>query len=146
MTDDLTEALRPLMTEILDLLVEDVPDGWQGLDFSLATAGSVSTADLIARGDGGAAVQVIDFSPMLFMRLMELRTLTAQPGRGAWFTCRITVHQDRSLDIDYDYDSRPEIDPAPAPESYVEDLGIYPRDGEHIPDWLSRELEAAGQP
>lgn len=75
--------------------------------------------------------------------LRELRSLMYRPGKGAWYTavCTVTSSGEVSFDVD---DDEPQWDIDVVPETYAEDLEMFPRDEEHRPAWLQEKLRLAG--
>ena len=67
----------------------------------------------------------------------ELRRLMYRPGRGTWFSARLTVSDQGDYRSDYDYDDEPRFDPPVALELYLKDLESFPRDASRIPAWVA---------
>jgi Immunity protein YezG-like len=66
----------------------------------------------------------------------ELRKLTAQPGKGAWYGAVFTVDRAGKFDVTFDYDTKPAFPGGIEDESYLKDLEAFPRDPEYIPEWM----------
>jgi len=67
--------------------------------------------------------------------LTELRAGMYEPGRGTWLHARYTLRPDDTFDFDFQLDTEPHWTEQPAPNHYPDELGRFPRDDEHIPDW-----------
>ncbi|NHC12931.1 hypothetical protein G9H71_03965 [Motilibacter sp. E257] len=67
-----------------------------------------------------------------------------QQGKGAWYTARVGVTPDGRLSIDLDYDHEPQWRFDVVPETYVEDLEMFPRDEESLPGWLKEKVRQSG--
>jgi nicrotizing toxin Mtb-like protein len=72
----------------------------------------------------------------------RLRAGMYREGRGTWFNARYRLDHPSSYNLEYDRDE-PEWDLTPPPQAYPDDLRLFPRDEENIPEWLSRRLAAA---
>ena len=75
----------------------------------------------------------------------NLRKAMYQQGRGTWYSATLVV-VDGHGSVDFNFDREPNWDSRVSPLSYVRDLERYPRDGDHIPDWLAERLEQARTP
>lgn len=67
----------------------------------------------------------------------QMRDLTANPIRGAWYMISIEFYRNGLPPIiQYNYHDKP-IFSIPVPLAlYKKDLKVYPRAPQHIPDWL----------
>ncbi|TDQ53743.1 hypothetical protein EV190_103194 [Actinorugispora endophytica] len=83
------------------------------------------------------------FSPPLeiFKKLKELRRGMYIPGKGTWFSARYVITRPGNYRVDYNYDEEPAFTIPPVAGSYKLDLQHFPRDDEHIPDWLRQKLQ-----
>lgn len=75
----------------------------------------------------------------------ELRDVMYWPGVGTWLSMELTVARTGGkgkVDVRFDYDGRPDWTDPPNPTLYAKELHKYPRDPEHIPDWLRERIEA----
>ncbi|TDQ53752.1 hypothetical protein EV190_103203 [Actinorugispora endophytica] len=76
-------------------------------------------------------------------KLDELRNGMYTPKKGTWFSARYVITRPGNYRIDYNYDEEPAFTIPPVAGSYKLDLQHFPRDDEHIPDWLRRKLQEA---
>ncbi len=69
-----------------------------------------------------------------------------QEGKGTWFSLRCTINSQGGFTVDYNYDQDPQI-VFPTAQGFTNDLKYFPRDDEHIPEWLREKLreEAEGR-
>lgn len=140
-------ALGPaeLHQQIGQGLVAAAPPGWVELRMTQVQVGkagqTLHRAVLTSGEEHGRWSTAMDVGEAMY----ELRRLTYQPGKGAWYTAVVTVTSSGSISFDFDYDGEPEWDIEVVPESYVEDLEMFPRDEEHRPAWLREKLELAGR-
>ena len=80
--------------------------------------------------------------PQLHDAVAELRSAMYRPSAGTWFSMRMTVSAAGSVDVSFNYDDLPPTSFDFAPDAYAADLRAFPRDTEHIPQWLSEQLDA----
>jgi hypothetical protein len=129
-----------ICAEIGGVLAGGLPDGWAKATLhwsDLVSSGSMATLAVVdADGDSLRAVAV----PQGINRLCRrLRKGMYTEGRGTWYTLAYTLVPGR-YSIDFDYDDEPDA-PSFVPEQYAQDLKFFPRDEEHIPDWLRKKLD-----
>ncbi|WP_231972522.1 immunity protein YezG family protein [Nocardiopsis alborubida] len=75
----------------------------------------------------------------------QLRYGMYQDSKGAWFSLTYKILQSGQYNVHFNYDERPSFLFPPSPEEYAADLEEFPRDPEHIPEWLREELRKAEQ-
>jgi hypothetical protein len=120
-------------------LVAAAPGGWRELRLELDAAGPLTRATFaVVTADGAVASEPVPAE--VFAHTDAFRAATAGPGTGAWFRCRVTVVPGPDVAADLDYDTEPRFDVPPAPETWVEELRLHPRDAAHIPPWLRHHL------
>ncbi|KZB87585.1 hypothetical protein [Amycolatopsis regifaucium] len=133
------DLIQQLGTALLDL----VPvEGWRRIDLVSAMTVPAQDLGLTVIMDDGSRPEIAPPTELNVI-LAKLRTLLYRPGRGAWFSARISMNPPGAIFYDYNYDYEPVLTPPMEPEHYVEDLKKFPRDPEHIPAWLSEKLAAA---
>lgn len=97
-----------------------------------------------ATPDGKVNSPTLPFA--VYGALDALRAAMYREGAGTWFSATFRVTAAGSATAEFDYEGEPRWDVPPAPGVYVADLESYPRDAEHIPEWLSARLaEAAAE-
>ncbi|QWF79501.1 TNT domain-containing protein [Amycolatopsis sp. CA-230715] len=67
----------------------------------------------------------------------KLRAGMYRDGRGTWFNARYQLDHPSSYNLEYDREE-PEWDLAPPPQAYADELRMFPRSEENVPDWLLR--------
>nr|GFD13731.1 hypothetical protein [Tanacetum cinerariifolium] len=68
----------------------------------------------------------------------QLRDLTADTVKGAWYTVSIEFHRNSPRPtIHYNYYDKPAFGHPLPLALYKKDLKVYPRATQHIPDWLA---------
>lgn len=134
------ELLKEIGGEILDFQ----PQKGERLVYEdMAVAGYGSSRLTAIHGDGtseriGSPVSIIETCE-------KLRHGMYQEGKGTWFSMTYTITRPSSFTVEFNYDEQPKFQFAPDPELYVEDLKRFPRNPEHIPEWLQEKLREAEQ-
>ena len=72
------------------------------------------------------------------MRLKKLREdmYAMSPNKGAWYTAMFTVNSNGKFDSVFDYNNKPDFKYEPGDDKYIDDLEVFPREDNLIPDWL----------
>lgn len=73
----------------------------------------------------------------------RLRTGMYREGRGTWFNARYQLDHPSSYNLEYDREE-PNWDLAPPPQAYADELRMFPRTEENVPDWLMRRMAGLG--
>lgn len=143
MRPTLPTAAEPLLAELCEILELSAPLQWESVRFSVQSTvlTDTSTASAVKK-DGTRRSYAV---PEVFStKLDEFRGACYEPGRGTWFSATITLQDGAEPDVRLNYDEKPEWPGAwPHPYSYVRDLEFFPRDDEHMPDWLREQVELA---
>jgi hypothetical protein len=75
----------------------------------------------------------------------RLRAGMYREGRGTWFNARYKLDHPSSYNLEYDREE-PGWDVPPPPQAYPDDMRMFPRTDENVPEWLRRRLAAAPPP
>ncbi|WP_050983475.1 TNT domain-containing protein [Saccharomonospora azurea] len=73
----------------------------------------------------------------------RLRSGMYREGRGTWFNARYQLDHPSSYNLEYDREE-PAWDLAPPPQAYADELRMFPRSEENVPDWLMRRMAGLG--
>ncbi|MFC4004460.1 glycohydrolase toxin TNT-related protein [Prauserella oleivorans] len=73
----------------------------------------------------------------------RLRAGMYREGRGTWFNARYQLDHPSSYNLEYDREE-PKWDLAPPPQAYADELRMFPRSEENVPDWLMRRMAGLG--
>ncbi|WP_307832221.1 TNT domain-containing protein [Prauserella cavernicola] len=73
----------------------------------------------------------------------RLRAGMYREGRGTWFNARYQLDHPSSYNLEYDRDE-PHWDLAPPPQAYADELRMFPRSEDNVPDWLMRRMSGLG--
>ncbi|RSN43871.1 hypothetical protein [Actinomadura sp. WAC 06369] len=138
------EEQQEALTEVGKLLLSTAPANWSEIRYSIHALACFAKSLIEAKLETGENIRL---RPPMSMgtRMLELRTAMYRPGQGTWFSANYVITKPSDYTVDFDYDSEPNFSPdafhfEPTPETYVEDLGFFPRDEEHIPDWLYNKI------
>lgn len=120
-------------------LVGVAPEDWFRLDLKyLATATVGQPVLTVLKQDRTKLTERVPHEVEHALR--DLRARMYEPGRGTWFALRFTVDPPLEYRALFDYDHDPNWWPALTPSDWTADLEAYPRDPEHVPDWLRAKL------
>jgi hypothetical protein len=136
-----------LQRETADALAAAAAPGWSEVVLTVsATVLAYDFAATVRLADGRNGD--IELPDAVKRGFPELRELMYEPGRGTWFSVRLTLRAGTepgySFDYDFNYDEDPKWSPPLAPTAFCRDLEAFPREDEHIPAWL-REVLAEGE-
>ncbi|MBB4686319.1 glycohydrolase toxin TNT-related protein [Amycolatopsis jiangsuensis] len=73
----------------------------------------------------------------------RLRAGMYRDGRGTWFNARYQLDHPSSYNLEYNRDE-PQWQLAPPPQAYSDELRLFPRTEENVPEWLIRRLSGLG--
>ncbi|MEU4740684.1 immunity protein YezG family protein [Actinosynnema sp. NPDC023658] len=122
--------------KIVDASLANLPDDWNTARITIYMLSSQS--HLGAEYTTQNVEAPIKFVPTFdaLRAFKELRELTAQPGKGAWYTAIFKMDRSGKFDVEFDYDIKPAFPYDVDDEDYHEDLDEYPREPEYIPEWM----------
>lgn len=69
----------------------------------------------------------------------RLRGGMYRDGRGTWFNARYQLDHPSSYNLEYNRDE-PSWNLAPPPQAYSDELRMYPRSEENVPEWVIRRM------
>ena len=64
-------------------------------------------------------------------------------GRGTWFNARYVLDHPSSYNLEYDREE-PRWNLAPPAQAYSDELRMFPRSEENVPEWLMRRMSGVG--
>lgn len=114
--------------------------GSEAVDCTVTSISDVAVCQIRVRdADGG----IVDH-PRPTLELLDavdaLRAAMYREGSGTWLTATWAVTVSGQVRATYEYDSRPAE--WIAASAYAEDLARFPRDPEHVPEWMSELVES----
>ncbi|MGA6163757.1 glycohydrolase toxin TNT-related protein [Amycolatopsis magusensis] len=131
-----------LVKQIGLALLRAAPRDWQRVTAEYRAVGRYHelTGEIVtADGDSREWVATHDIAT-LFGRL---RGGMYRDGRGTWFNARYQLDHPSSYNLEYDRDE-PSWDLMPPPQAYADELRMFPRAEENIPEWLMRRMSGLG--
>ncbi len=139
------ERAQQLYEQIGTAVVQRAPEGFEQVRVDARYAGKTSEYKVVALLADGSRVSVKGLPREFFKGFDELRAVTYQEGKGAWLSAAFVLSGQGRVSIDFDYDHEPAWTSPTVAGHYVEEVERYPRDPEHIPDWLRQRLAEAAQ-
>src|SRR5699024_9581901 len=73
----------------------------------------------------------------------RLRAGMYREGRGTWFNARYQLDHPSSYNLEYDREE-PDWDLMPPSQAYSDELHMFPRSEEDVPEWLMRRMSGLG--
>lgn len=129
------EAMLAAATTLLRLL----PKGEDHIEFQgNFLASRVAAHAFMVRKDGERVP--VTFPEETFTTLATLRNVMYKPGVGTWFSIRMNVYDDGSIQVVYNHKDEPSWRISPDPVDYVTDQHVYPIDEENQPEWLKQRV------
>ncbi|WP_232831899.1 antitoxin YezG family protein [Nocardiopsis sp. FIRDI 009] len=129
---------QEILTQFGVKVLDRVPDGWSRITYFRESVIEHSTALLEVEYEDGSTSRE---SPVgLGLMLDDLRAGMYQEGKGTWFSMKYVITPPGKFNVDFNYDEDPGLT-FPTPMGYTVDLKYFPRDEEHIPDWLREKLQ-----
>jgi hypothetical protein len=131
-----------------DVLAREVlaylPQGFDSVELEFSAAGPVAQASMWSTRSDGTETSFDDLTP-IYAAGRELRSAMYRENSGTWFSMKMTVTAQRTVDAAYNYDEVPWSSFDYAPDAFTADLEQYPRDNAHIPAWLRQQLDAGAR-
>lgn len=137
------ESHEDLIQQLADKLLDLAPQGWRRIDLVSAMTVPVQDLGLTVIMPDGTEPPVVPPRDLNVV-LAKLRMLCYQPGRGTWFSARVSIDPPGRIFYNYNMDYEPVLTEPMDAEHYAADLEMFPRDPAHMPEWLTKKLAAAG--
>jgi hypothetical protein len=120
------------------------PDDWEQLTVDYRAVGRYAeSTGKVTYSDG--ATDTWEMPADLRSLFARLRAGMYREGRGTWFNARYRLDQPSSYNLEYDREE-PGWDAPPPPAAYPDDMRLFPRTDENVPEWLRRRLATAPPP
>jgi hypothetical protein len=131
-----------LVKQIGLALLRSAPKDWQRITAHYRTVGRYHELDgEVTLADGSAEEWVATHDiATLFGRL---RAGMYREERGTWFNAHYQLDAPASYNLEYDRDE-PQWRLHPPPQAYADELRMFPRTEDNVPDWLMRRLAGLG--
>lgn len=132
-----------LVEEVLGLLRADLPEDWARLRLDFRDAGISQAVLSGARQNGQPLLDPLPAGVSALLR--EVRAAMYEPGRGTWFSAHVELRRDAEPEVRFNFTDDPQWSPTIAPTAFVLDHERFPRDDEHVPDWLAARFAEAAE-
>ncbi|MFD0902530.1 hypothetical protein [Actinomadura sediminis] len=128
-----------LLQKITLLLTHSLPPGWGECQVEHRSAGSHhETVGVLRRVTGpGLPTPYDDFPDELGRLFEQLREGMYAPGLGTWFTALFKLTFPFTYEVRYDREGPPRWQTPPPAAALEDELRRFPRDPEHVPEWLA---------
>ncbi|EHR61999.1 hypothetical protein [Saccharomonospora cyanea] len=126
------------------MLLDAVDGGWLRIDFRckvVSDAHDLALTVLLADGSSPA----VPLPEAILEPVLQLREEMYREGRGTWFSARWTLEPPGRMNLTYNLDWDPLWEPDVPASSWRADLEAFPRDGDHMPEWLRMRLAEADE-
>ncbi|WP_206790014.1 ferredoxin [Amycolatopsis sp. MtRt-6] len=136
------EQQQQLVNRIGHGLASLAPPGtWRQVRAEYRAAGRHIEADVVVTGQDGVP-RAVQPPPELLQLLGTLRAGMYRPGAGTWLGAVLTVDPGQGVGADFGFDREPRWRRTPPPIGFQDELRLFPRADQQVPDWLRRR--AAG--
>jgi hypothetical protein len=129
--------------EIAANLVRDIPSDWESATYDVQIVGGYINERMEVVFDNGETglVEIPDDSGL---KATRLRSGMYKQGAGTWFSVRLNLWSSGKYRCNFNYADKPSFGFAPDVRDYEQDLKLFPRDEERIPEWMREILEGKG--
>jgi hypothetical protein len=133
-----------LVKQIGLAMLRVAPEDWEQLTVDYRAVGRYAeSTGQVVYSDGVAEPWTMPADLQgLFARL---RGGMYREGRGTWFNARYRLDHPSSYNLEYDREE-PVWDMPPPPQAYPDDMRLFPRSDDNVPEWLRRRLATAPPP
>jgi hypothetical protein len=133
-----------LVKQIGLAMLRVAPDDWEQLTVDYRAVGRYAeSTGQVTFTDGSA--EPWEMPADLRALFARLRGGMYREGRGTWFNARYRLDHPSSYNLEYDREE-PVWDLAPPPQAYPDDMRMFPRSDDNVPEWLRRRLAVAPPP
>ena len=126
---------------------------WANVTVFFSQVGTSSSSSFRPRDADGNKVDVRP--PRYEKDFKELRVDMADPSTGAWFSTELSLSRDGAMKFTFNYTDRvywhgskpgdPAWQISPNDRAYLDDLRKFPRQPQHVPDWVPSSVRAPGE-
>lgn len=133
-----------LVKQIGLALLRAAPADWTAVEVAFRALGRYTeVSGRVSFADDRSAEMPI--SPEVAGLFVRLRAGMYREGRGTWFNARYQLDRPSAYNLEYDRDE-PQWSVPPPPPAYADEMRMFPRDEENVPEWLTHRLAALKPP
>ncbi|WP_158566905.1 hypothetical protein [Actinomadura craniellae] len=131
-----------ILQNIGSALLGSAPNDWEEVHFRYNGLIDITTMSLeVTKMDGSQ--ERLNPPDSAWQLTQDLRSGMYETRKGTWFSIHYIITRPARYSADFDYDNEPPFPFPVASGSFALDLQYFPRDDEHIPEWLRQKLEEA---
>jgi hypothetical protein len=127
-----------LLPSIAHALTGGVAPGWQSLRFEVWSIGGVMSYELFTSRDGKEHRSIPGIA--IYKPLNRLKTLCYVPEAGTWLSLTMHLTSSGELDVNYNFDAKPELDIDVSADDYELELRRFPRPTSLVPTWWQERI------
>lgn len=131
-----------LLDQVRQALLGKVAEGWRQVEVNYTASASLNQARIVVRAADGST-PAVNAPAELDETMTAIRRVMYEPGRGTWFSAKLTLTPPEELHVEFNFDDDPAWWPSVPAGLFERDLEVFPRDEEHIPQWLTEVLAEA---
>lgn len=139
------QQVNELFQSFTTRMIHSLPPPWDQLFIDFRAMGDYSELDAqIISVTGGAVSWQAPGAQEFFV---DLRQDMYKRRRGTWFSLKYHLVHPSRYTVEYNWEQEPDWAHVPPPEFFGKELEKFPREEEHMPEWLTRRVaeSAAGQ-
>src|SRR5699024_4227840 len=132
------------LEELAGAVVDVAPEGWRQLTYVACRVGAYAQ-DLLVFRAADEKVYQLPVPDGVYAPVEKLKKGLYAPGKGtgAWLTMTVSVHESMKCRVNYEYDSEPDPRFTVNARAYLQELERFPREKEHTPEWMWRQIQEA---
>ncbi|PDP84545.1 hypothetical protein CQJ94_28180 [Glycomyces fuscus] len=136
---------QKILKEFGESVLREAPREWVSITYDRESVIDHSSSLMVVEIENGDIIRSSAPSHTGTL-LADLRAGMYKDGKGTWFSMKYVITRPGRFKVRYNYDDDPNI-AFPTAWGFTNDLKYFPRDEEHIPDWLREKLreEAGGR-
>lgn len=134
------EHIESTLNKIIASAIDNIPSPeWENFSINICALNKMVAMEAFYEEKG----KFISFNPeangediMMKFRVLREMMYKENPDKGAWYSAYFTITNGYNLQASFDYDDKPEFEYEPSKEKFIDDINVFPRKKELVPDWL----------
>ncbi|WP_040922784.1 hypothetical protein [Saccharomonospora xinjiangensis] len=133
------ELRSELARQVGRMLLDAVEGEWVRIDLRCKVLSDVHDLALtVLMSDGSSPAVAVPEG--IVEPVLRIRELVYREGEGTWFSARWILDPPGRMNVNYNLEWDPLWEPDVPASSWRADLERFPRDEEHMPEWLRAKL------